>query len=115
MTKELQKHFRVDSDTGEVLVAENDFAAIADELVAAARGQGIELTGPNGLLTGLTRQVLQTALEVEMADHLGYDKHDPVGRNGGNSRNGSTPKTVRTESPGVSFLGFLLGSSRSQE
>lgn len=97
MTKELQKHLRLDPDTGEVLAAENDFAAIADELVAAARGQGIELTGPNGLLTGLTRQVLQTALEVEMADHLGYDKHDPVGRNGGNSRNGSTPKTVRTE------------------
>ena len=71
----------LDSDTGEVLAAENDFAAIAEELVAAARGQGIELTGPNGLLTGLTRQVLQTALEVEMADHLGYDKHDPVGRN----------------------------------
>ena len=97
MSKELQKHLRFDPDTGEVLAAENDFAAMAEELVAAAGGQGIELTGPNGLLTGLTRQVLQTALEVEMADHLGYDKHDPVGRNGGNSRNGSTPKTVRTE------------------
>ena len=48
-------------------------------------------------MTGLTRQVLQTALEVEMADHLGYDKHEFEGRNGLNSRNGSTPKTVRTE------------------
>ena len=48
-------------------------------------------------MTGLTRQVLQIALEVELADHLGYDKHDPVGRNGMNSRNGSTPKTARTE------------------
>ena len=97
MTKELRKHLQFDPESGEVLAAENDFAAIADEFVAAARGQGIELTGPNGLRTGLTWQVLQTALEVEMADHLGYDKHDPLGRNGGNSRNGSTPKTVRTE------------------
>jgi putative transposase len=48
-------------------------------------------------LTGLTRRVLQQALEVEMADHLGYDKHEFEGRNGLNSRNGSTPKTVRTE------------------
>jgi len=70
---------------------------MTEELVASAHGQGIELTGPNGLLTGLTRKVLQTALELEMADHLGYDKHDPVGRNRLNSRNGSTPKTVRTE------------------
>src|ERR1700712_3002732 len=97
MDKDIQKHVRIDPSTGGVLSAENDFAGIAEELVAAARGQGIELTGPNGLLTGLTRQVLQTALEVEMAEHLGYDKHDPAGRNGANSRNGSTPKTVRTE------------------
>ena len=96
-TRKFAKHVRVDPNTGELLYAENDFASIAEELVAAARGPGIELTGPNGLLTGLTRQVLQTALEVEMADHLGYDKHDPAGRNGSNSRNGSTPKTVRTE------------------
>ena len=60
----------MDPNTGELLSAENDFAGIAEELVAAARGQGIELTGPNGLLTGLTRQVLQTALEVEMADPI---------------------------------------------
>ena len=69
MDKEIQKHVRVDRQTGKVLAAENDFAGIAEELVAAARGQGIEPTGPNGLLAGLTRQVLQTALEVEMADH----------------------------------------------
>lgn len=97
MNSGIQKHVQVDPETGEVLPAVTDFASMAQELVAAARGQGIELTGPDGLLTGLTRQVLQTALEVEMADHLGYDKHDPAGRNSGNSRNGSTPKRVRTE------------------
>ena len=74
-----------------------DMSDLAEQLVAAAAGQGIDLTGENGLLTALTRQVLQSALEVEMAHHLGYDKHDPQGRNGGNSRNGSTPKTVTTE------------------
>ena len=65
--------------------------------MASAAQRGVELTGANGLLTALTRQVLQTALEVEMSDHLGYDRHDPSGRNLGNSRNGSTPKTVTTE------------------
>ena len=74
-----------------------DINGLAEALVASAAERGVELTGSNGLLTALTRQVLQTALEVEMSQHLGYDKHDPVGRNLGNSRNGSTPKTVTTE------------------
>ena len=43
----------------------------ADELVARARSEGVELTGDNGLLTALVRQVLQTGLEVELGDHLG--------------------------------------------
>jgi transposase-like protein len=72
-------------------------AVLAEGLVASARSSGLDLTGPDGLLTGLTRQVLETALRVEMAEHLGYDRHDPAGRRSGNSRNGSTPKTVRTE------------------
>ena len=50
--------------------------------------EGVELIGPGGLLTGLTKSVLETAVEEEISEHLGYDKHDPVGRNGGNSRNG---------------------------
>ncbi|HIW30806.1 MAG TPA: transposase [Candidatus Luteococcus avicola] len=74
-----------------------DMTGLAGQMVAKARETGIELTGADGLLTALTRQVLQFALEEEMAAHLGYDKHDPVGRGSGNSRNGSTPKTVRTE------------------
>jgi putative transposase len=43
----------------------------AAELVERARSDGVELTGDNGLLTALVRQVLQTGLEVEMTDHLG--------------------------------------------
>jgi len=55
------------------------------------------LTGDGGLLTGLVRQVLQTGLEVEMTEHLGYERHAPEGRGSGNSRNGTTPKRVTTE------------------
>jgi transposase-like protein len=70
---------------------------LAQDLVARARAEGVELVGPGGLLTGLTKTVLETALEAEIAEHLGYDKHDAAGRNGGNSRNGVRAKTVLTE------------------
>ena len=52
----------------------------AEELVARAREEGVELTGDDGLLTELVRQVLQTGLEVEMTDHLGYEPHAAAGR-----------------------------------
>jgi transposase-like protein len=74
-----------------------DEQCVAEQLVAQAREKGIELVGPNGLLSQLTKRVLETALEAEMTDHLGYDKHDPMGRNRGNSRNGVRSKTVLTE------------------
>jgi transposase-like protein len=76
----------------------------AEELVVRARDEGVALTGEGGLLTSLVRQVLQAGLEVEMAEHLGYEKHDPVGRNLGNSRNGGYPKTVITEIGDVEVL-----------
>ena len=69
----------------------------AEELVERARTEGVDLTGENGLLTALVRQVLQTGLEVEMTDHVGYEPHAVEGRGSGNSRNGSYPKTVTTE------------------
>jgi putative transposase len=71
--------------------------SIAEELVARARADGVDLVGPGGLLGDLTKQILETGLEVEMDEHLGYTKHDSTGRNGGNSRNGSRSKTVITE------------------
>ncbi len=71
--------------------------AIAEQLVEQARTDGVDLVGPGGLLGELTKQVLETGLEVEMEEHLGYDKHAPEGRNGGNSRNGTRSKTVITE------------------
>jgi transposase-like protein len=74
-----------------------DMDALAEELVAQAASRQLQLTGDDGLLTALTRKVLTSALNAEMADHLGYDKHDPVGRNRRNSRNGTSRKTVRCE------------------
>ena len=74
-----------------------DGQLLAQQLVEQARAEGVELVGPGGLLTGLTKTVLETALEAEMSEHLGYDKHDPAGRNRGNSRNGTRTKTVLTE------------------
>jgi Transposase, Mutator family len=51
---------------------------------------------PEGLLSQVTRAVLERALAEEMTGHLGYAKHDPAGRGSGNSRNGTTGKTVLT-------------------
>jgi len=70
---------------------------LAEQLVERARAEGVELTGPDGLLTGLTRRVLETALDAEMSDHLGYEPGDPAGRGSGNSRNGRSTKKVHTE------------------
>jgi len=79
------------------LASDPGLAVLAERLVEAARTQGVQLTGPTGLLTGLTKQVLETALNVEIAEHLGYDRGDPAGVGSGNSRNGTTSKTVRTD------------------
>ncbi|MCX4428469.1 IS256 family transposase (plasmid) [Streptomyces sp. NBC_01450] len=68
-----------------------------DQLVEQARSKGLQLTGEGGLLQQLTKAVLESALEGEITDHLGYDKHDPAGKDGGNSRNGTRSKTVLTD------------------
>jgi putative transposase len=67
------------------------------ELTERARAGGLRLTGEGGLLGQLTKMVVEGALEGEMDDHLGYEKHDPAGWNSGNSRNGHRAKTVLTE------------------
>jgi transposase-like protein len=67
------------------------------QLTERARADGLRLTGEGGLLQKLTKLVVESALDGEMDDHLGYDKHDPVGRDGGNSRNGKRGKTLLTE------------------
>jgi len=70
---------------------------LADELLGKAQAEGVELLGPDGLLSQVTKAVLERALAEELTGHLGYEKHDPAGRGSGNSRNGATSKTVLTE------------------
>ena len=72
-------------------------AELVGRLVAQAREQGLQLSGEGGLLQQLTKIVLESALDGEITDHLGYDKHDPAGANSGNSRNGARAKTVLTD------------------
>ena len=71
------------------------------QMVRQAKDAGVALTGPDGLLKALTAQVVEAALDEELNEHLGYDKHDPVGRGSGNSRNGTRSKTVITDNVGA--------------
>ena len=66
--------------------------AIAEQLVDQARNDGVDLVGADGLLGQLTKQVLEAGLEVEMDEHLGYERHAHEGRDGANSRNGTRSK-----------------------
>ena len=72
----------------------------AEELVRRAREQGLALTGPDGLLKQLTKTVLETALNEEITEHLGHEKHGPAGGGTGNVRNGTRSKGVLTEATG---------------
>src|ERR1700693_2537935 len=54
-----------------------------------------DIIGENGLLKELTKAILERALQAEMTDHLGYEKHDPAGHHRGNSRNGKSQKTLK--------------------
>ncbi len=73
----------------------------AVELVRMAKEQGLSLTGPDGLLKQFTKTVLETALNEEMTEHLGYEPNQaPAERDSLNVRNGTRPKTVLTETTG---------------
>jgi putative transposase len=69
---------------------------LIDELLAGARTEE-ELAGPGGLLSALTKRLVERAMEVELTDHLGYEPHQEPAGGTGNTRNGSTPKTLITE------------------
>jgi putative transposase len=70
---------------------------LLDQLVGQAKERGVKLAGEGGLLQALTRRLLESALEGEITDHLGYEKHDGAGDGSGNSRNGKRAKTVLTD------------------
>ena len=65
-------------------------------LVEQAQFEGVQLTGEGGLLPDMIKQAVEAALQGEMTAHLGYERYAAEGRRSGNSRNGSTGKTVQT-------------------
>lgn len=67
------------------------------ERLMAQAGDDVELLGPDGLLSEVTKAVMERALKAELTYDLGYEEGDPSGRGSGNSRNGSYPKTVLTD------------------
>src|SRR5215207_5295270 len=69
---------------------------VIDELLAGARTEE-EIVGPGGLLAQLTKRLVERAMEVELSDHLGYEPHAEPPGGTGNTRNGSTPKTLITD------------------
>jgi len=70
---------------------------VVDQLLAGARTEE-EIVGPGGLLSQLTRRLVERALEVELADHVGYEPHAEPPGGTGNTRNGKgKPKTLMTE------------------
>jgi putative transposase len=77
--------------------------ALIEQMLGRADTEGLELLGPGGVLTALTKRVMERALEVEMTDHMGYEKGDPAGWGSGNNRNGTSPKTVLTDAGAVAL------------
>jgi putative transposase len=69
---------------------------LVDELLAGA-SSGEEIVGPGGLLSQLTKRLVERAMEVELTDHLGYEPHREPPGGTGNTRNGSMSKMLSTE------------------
>jgi putative transposase len=57
-----------------------------------------DLFGKNGIFKELKKRLIEKAMDAEITHHLGYEKHSPIGKNTGNSRNGKSPKTIKSDS-----------------
>lgn len=68
---------------------------VIDELLAKHGRRVQDIAGENGLLKQLTKALLERAMQAEMTEHLGYEKHDPAGHGSGNSRNGKSSKKLK--------------------
>lgn len=68
---------------------------LIDELIAKHGHRPEDIAGEDGLLKQLTKALLERAMQAEMTDHLGYEKHDPVGYKTGNTRNGKSSKKLK--------------------
>ena len=83
---------------------------VIDQLLAGASTEE-EIAGPGGLLAQLTKRLVERAMEVELTDHLGYEPHAEPPGGAGNTRNGTSPKTLVTEHGKVP-IGRAAGSRR---
>jgi putative transposase len=98
MTSEVMSPRKRDQESGRQLSPEQ---AAAAAMVAEAKARGLALTGPDGLLKLFTKNVLETALNEELTEHLGHEKHRAVpGRDSANVRNGTRSKTVVSDAAG---------------
>src|SRR3954468_19083775 len=98
MTSNIMSQRKKTDESGRQLSPEQ---AAAAAMVAEARQRGLELTGPNGLLKLFTKNVLETALNEEMTEHLGHEKHQAdQDRGSTNVRNGARSKTVVSDAVG---------------
>jgi putative transposase len=80
------------------------------ELTERARSGGLMLTGEGGLLGKLAKMVIEGAPEGELDDHLGYEKNEPAGRDGGNSRNGHRVSMARCRGgTQITWFWLMLG------
>jgi putative transposase len=79
---------------------DRDLSRLAEALLAQAQAEGIELTGPDGILGRMTKMLIETAAEAELAHHLGYGWHEEADGSG-NKRNGVTRRTVATEAGSI--------------
>lgn len=83
--------------TAEEAVAELKVSGALDALFAKIDAGELQLTGEGGFVPGLIKAALERGLQVELSEHLGYEKGDPEARFFANSRNGTTPKTVGSQ------------------
>ena len=98
MTAEIVSPPRKSAGRGRELSPEQSAAAA---MVAEAKARGLALTGPDGLLKLFTKNVLETALNEEMTEHLGHEKNQAEpGRESTNVRNGARSKTVISDAAG---------------
>jgi putative transposase len=72
------------------------FDAEIDRIIEQAQAEGLQLTGQGGLLGGMIKKAVESAMNAEMTAHLGYERYAAEGRGSGNSRNGTTTSTVHT-------------------
>jgi hypothetical protein len=89
-TSSTSKTSRVPAALGTGLDAE------IDRIIDQAQAEGLQLTGQGGLLPGMIKKAVESAMNAELTSHLGYERYAAEGRGSGNSRNGTTPSRVHT-------------------